>query len=44
METTQEILRIKVPNFSCSSIVFTHDGKAILTGKEFKTVNVKLKI
>lgn len=27
----EEILRIRVPNFSCSSICFTHDGKSILT-------------
>lgn len=28
----QELLRIKVPNFCCSSLFFTHDGRAIITG------------
>lgn len=27
----EEILRIRVPNFSCSSVCFTHDGKSVLT-------------
>lgn len=31
MTSLQELLRIKVPNFSCSSVQFSHDGKAILT-------------
>ncbi|KAJ8919844.1 hypothetical protein NQ315_006373 [Exocentrus adspersus] len=31
MSTMQELLRIRVPNFSCSSVVFAHDGKSILT-------------
>lgn len=31
MKTLQELLRIKVPNFSCSSVLFSHDGKSILT-------------
>lgn len=32
MSNMQELLRIKVQNFSCSSIVFAFDGKSILTG------------
>ncbi|KAL1517593.1 hypothetical protein ABEB36_001334 [Hypothenemus hampei] len=32
MSTMQELLRICVRNFSCSRVVFTHDGKSILTG------------
>ncbi|KAJ8945339.1 hypothetical protein NQ318_009734 [Aromia moschata] len=32
MDTMQELLRIRVENFSCSSLVFAHDGKSILTG------------
>lgn len=31
MGTMQELLRIRVPNFSCSSVVFSHNGKSILT-------------
>lgn len=31
IETFQELLRIKVPNFSCSAVQFAHDGKSILT-------------
>ncbi|XP_050310647.1 cilia- and flagella-associated protein 52 [Anthonomus grandis grandis] len=31
MSTMQELLRITVQNFTCSSVVFTHDGKSILT-------------
>ncbi|XP_018568693.1 cilia- and flagella-associated protein 52 [Anoplophora glabripennis] len=31
MSTMQELLRIRVPNFSCSSVVFSHNGKSILT-------------
>ncbi|KAJ8985900.1 hypothetical protein NQ317_010657 [Molorchus minor] len=30
--TFQEVLRIRVQNFSCSSVVFAHDGKCLLTG------------
>ncbi|KAJ8929876.1 hypothetical protein NQ314_017390 [Rhamnusium bicolor] len=32
VSTMQELLRIRVQNFNCSSIVFAHDGKSILTG------------
>lgn len=32
MLTMEELLRIKVENFCCSSIAFAHDGKSILTG------------
>ncbi|KAF5303922.1 hypothetical protein FQA39_LY01707 [Lamprigera yunnana] len=32
MATFQELLRIKVANFSCSSLDFAHDGKSLLTG------------
>lgn len=32
MSTMQELLRIRVQNFSCSSVVFAFDGKSILTG------------
>lgn len=28
----EELLRIRVHNFSCSSLAFSHDGKSILTG------------
>ncbi|XP_060519945.1 cilia- and flagella-associated protein 52 [Cylas formicarius] len=31
MATMQELLRICVPNFTCSSLVFASDGKSILT-------------
>ncbi|KAF7267221.1 hypothetical protein GWI33_019550 [Rhynchophorus ferrugineus] len=31
MSTMQELLRICVRNFTCSSVVFSHDGKSILT-------------
>ncbi|XP_044270982.1 cilia- and flagella-associated protein 52 [Tribolium madens] len=31
IKTHQELLRIQVPNFSASSVVFSHDGKSILT-------------
>ncbi|VEN44166.1 unnamed protein product [Callosobruchus maculatus] len=30
--SAQELLRIRVENFSCSSVVFARDGKSILTG------------
>ena len=30
---SRELLRISVPNFTCSSLIFTHDGKSIVTGK-----------
>ncbi|XP_066256318.1 cilia- and flagella-associated protein 52 [Euwallacea similis] len=32
MSTMQELLRICVKNFTCSSVEFAHDGKSILTG------------
>ncbi|XP_072398730.1 cilia- and flagella-associated protein 52 [Diabrotica undecimpunctata] len=32
MVTMQELLRIRVQNFTCSSVVFSYDGKSILTG------------
>ncbi|XP_044733714.1 cilia- and flagella-associated protein 52 [Chrysoperla carnea] len=32
LRTKQELLRIKVPNFTCSSVKFSFDGKMILTG------------
>lgn len=31
VKTHQELLRIQVPNFSASSVLFSHDGKSILT-------------
>ncbi|KAK5642123.1 hypothetical protein RI129_008290 [Pyrocoelia pectoralis] len=31
VDTSQELLRIKVPNFSCSSMKFAHDGKSLIT-------------
>lgn len=31
MNTMQELLRVCVHNFTCSSVVFAHDGKSILT-------------
>lgn len=31
VQTSQELLRISVPNFTCSGVIFTHDGKAIIT-------------
>ncbi|XP_017778484.1 PREDICTED: cilia- and flagella-associated protein 52 [Nicrophorus vespilloides] len=31
MKTMDELLRIMVPNFSCSKVVFAHDGRSILT-------------
>ncbi|KAI4470193.1 wd-40 repeat protein [Holotrichia oblita] len=31
ISTLQELLRICVPNFICSSVVFSHDGKSILS-------------
>lgn len=31
VRTSQELLRISVPNFTCSGVIFTHDGKAIIT-------------
>nr|XP_023016817.1 cilia- and flagella-associated protein 52 [Leptinotarsa decemlineata] len=32
MSTMEELLRIRVQNFICSSVVFAYDGKSILTG------------
>ncbi|CAB3248280.1 unnamed protein product [Arctia plantaginis] len=32
LETCQELLRIAVPNFTCSSVLFSADGKSIVTG------------
>ncbi|XP_057661479.1 cilia- and flagella-associated protein 52 [Diorhabda carinulata] len=32
MRTMQEFLRIRVQNFTCSSVVFSYDGKSILSG------------
>lgn len=31
VDTSLELLRIKVPNFSCSAIEFAHDGKSIIS-------------
>ncbi|RZF37372.1 hypothetical protein LSTR_LSTR009723 [Laodelphax striatellus] len=31
IETSRELLRISVPNFTCSGIVFSYDGKSIIT-------------
>lgn len=31
MATFEELLRIKVPNFSCSTVIFAYDGKSIIT-------------
>ncbi|KAF6201741.1 hypothetical protein GE061_004136 [Apolygus lucorum] len=35
---SRELLRITVPNFTCSSLIFTHDGKSIVTGWNDGTV------
>ncbi|VVC86611.1 unnamed protein product [Leptidea sinapis] len=32
VKTAQELLRIVVPNFTCSSVLFSSDGKSIVTG------------
>ncbi|XP_034830597.1 cilia- and flagella-associated protein 52 [Maniola hyperantus] len=32
VETAQELLRIVVPNFSCSAVLFSADGKSIVSG------------
>ncbi|XP_066909450.1 cilia- and flagella-associated protein 52 isoform X2 [Halyomorpha halys] len=32
VDQSKELLRITVPNFTCSSVLFSHDGKAIWTG------------
>lgn len=32
LKTCQELLRIQVANFECSSVLFTYDGKAIVSG------------
>ncbi|XP_063534356.1 cilia- and flagella-associated protein 52 [Cydia strobilella] len=32
LETCQELLRISVPNFTCSSVLFSGDGKSIVSG------------
>jgi hypothetical protein len=32
METQKETIRISVPNFICSSLCFTHDGRLLLSG------------
>ncbi|XP_077288474.1 cilia- and flagella-associated protein 52 [Arctopsyche grandis] len=32
LKTCQELLRIQVANFACSSVLFTHNGKAIVSG------------
>ncbi|KAL0893415.1 hypothetical protein ABMA27_015000 [Loxostege sticticalis] len=32
LETCQELLRIVVPNFTCSAVLFSGDGKSIVTG------------
>ncbi|XP_066999965.2 cilia- and flagella-associated protein 52 [Anabrus simplex] len=32
ISTSQELLRISVPNFTCSSVVFAHDGRSIVSG------------
>ncbi|XP_024084287.1 cilia- and flagella-associated protein 52 isoform X2 [Cimex lectularius] len=34
----KELLRISVPNFTCSSLLFTHDGRSIVTGWNDGTV------
>lgn len=34
LETCQELLRIVVPNFTCSAVLFSGDGKSIVTGTE----------
>lgn len=33
VETAQELLRIVVPNFTCSAVLFSADGKSIVTGR-----------
>ena len=32
-ETSLELLRISVPNFTCTGIQFSRDGKSIISGK-----------
>ena len=32
-ETSLELLRISVPNFSCIGVQFSHDGKSIISGE-----------
>lgn len=32
-ETCKELLRISVPNFTCSTVKFSADGKSIISGK-----------
>lgn len=32
LETCQELLRIVVPNFKCSTVLFSGDGKSIVSG------------
>lgn len=32
LETCQELLRIAVPNFTCAALLFSADGKAVVSG------------
>lgn len=38
-ETCKELLRISVPNFTCSTVKFATDGKSIVTGKKNQTLS-----
>ncbi|GBP68261.1 Cilia- and flagella-associated protein 52 [Eumeta japonica] len=37
LETCQELLRLVVPNFTCSCVLFAHDGKSIITATKAYT-------
>lgn len=44
LETCQELLRIVVPNFTCSAVLFSGDGKSIVSGESTILCRVGLRL